>query len=138
MCLIIQGKPKHFTKEIIKKAFNQNPHGFGLMYLCKDTNRVITKKFFTKKINKIQKVCKEHFKKADEKSIDQIMVQYQKIIKQQNGTRKVTPPGMFADYGYFLIQRGDLKRGKENLKKEILLYPESKIFIDRILKLIEE
>jgi len=66
MCLIIQGKPKHFTKEIIKKAFNQNPHGFGLMYLDKDTNRVITKKFFTKKINKIQKVCKEHFKKADE------------------------------------------------------------------------
>ena len=52
MCLIIQGKPKHFTKEIIRKAFNGNPHGFGLMYLCKDTNRVITKKFFTKKINK--------------------------------------------------------------------------------------
>ena len=66
MCLIIQGKPKHFTKEIIRKAFNGNPHGFGLMYLCKDTNRVITKKFFTKKINKILKTCKEHFKKADE------------------------------------------------------------------------
>ena len=66
MCLIIQGKPKHFTKEIIKKAFNGNPHGFGLMYLCKDTNRVITRKFFTKKINKILKTCKEHFKKADE------------------------------------------------------------------------
>ncbi len=88
--------------------------------------------------DKYQNASYNYFKKADEKSIDQIMVQYQKIIKQQNGTRKVTPPGMFADYGYFLIQRGDLKRGKENLKKEILLYPESKIFIDRILKLIEE
>ena len=33
MCLIIQGKPKHFTKEIIRKAFNGNPHGFGLMAL---------------------------------------------------------------------------------------------------------
>jgi len=66
MCLIIQGKPKHFSKDIIKKAFTQNPHGFGLMYLDKDTNRVITRKFFTKKINKILKVCKEHFKKADQ------------------------------------------------------------------------
>ena len=27
MCLIIQGKPKHFTKEIIKKAFNGNHTG---------------------------------------------------------------------------------------------------------------
>ena len=33
MCLIIQGKPKDFNKEIIKKAFTQNPDGFGLMYL---------------------------------------------------------------------------------------------------------
>jgi hypothetical protein len=45
---------------------------------------------------------------------------------------------MLADYGFFLIQRGDLKKGKESLNKEILLYPESKIFIDRILKLIEK
>ena len=66
MCLIIQGKPEHFTKKIIKEAFTKNPHGFGLMYLCKKTNRVITKKFFTKKINKILKTFKEHSKKADE------------------------------------------------------------------------
>ena len=66
MCLIIQGKPKHFSKEIIKKAFEKNPHGFGLMYLCHETNRVIHKKFYTKKINKILKCFKEHSKKADE------------------------------------------------------------------------
>lgn len=66
MCLIIQGNPKHFSEDIIKKAFNQNPHGFGLMYLNKKTNEIVIKKFFTKKINKILKVCKEHFKKADE------------------------------------------------------------------------
>jgi len=65
------------------------------------------------------------------------MKEYQKIIKKQKGIRKVTPPGIFADYGFFLIQRGDLKAGKANLNKEISLYPESKIFIDRILKLLE-
>jgi hypothetical protein len=66
MCLIIQGKPKHFSKEIITKAFNQNPHGFGLMYLSNETNRVVHRKFFTKKIRKILKCFKEHSKKADE------------------------------------------------------------------------
>ena len=66
MCLIIQGKPKDFNKEIIKKAFTQNPDGFGLMYLSKTTNRIVFKKFYTKKLNKIYKTCKEHFKKCDE------------------------------------------------------------------------
>ena len=66
MCLIIQGNPKNISKEIIRKAFKENPDGFGLMYLSKDTNRVITKKFFTKNINKIFKTCREHFKKADQ------------------------------------------------------------------------
>ena len=65
MCLIIQGKPKHFTKEIIKKAFEKNSDGFGLMYLDK-SNRVVAKKFYTKKINKILKVFKEHSRRCDE------------------------------------------------------------------------
>ena len=87
--------------------------------------------------NKYEQASYNYLKKADEKSIDQIMKQYQKIIKKQKGTRKTTPPGMYADYGFFLIQRGDIKNGKVNLNKEISLYPESKVFIDRILKLIK-
>ena len=50
MCLIIQGSPKKITRKIIEKAFIQkNPHGFGLMYISKDTGRIVSKKFFTKK-----------------------------------------------------------------------------------------
>ena len=45
---------------------------------------------------------------------------------------------MLADYGFLLIQKGNMVDGIANLKKEISLYPESKIFIDRILKMIEE
>ena len=56
MCLIIQGNPKNISKEIIRKAFKENPHGFGLMYLSKDTNRVITKKFFNI-LKKDKNVC---------------------------------------------------------------------------------
>ena len=87
--------------------------------------------------DKYEQASYNYLKKADDKSIDQIMQQYQKVIENQKGTRQTTPPGMFADYGFFLIQKGEIKAGKANLKKEIALYPESKIFIDRILKLVE-
>ncbi len=79
-----------------------------------------------------------YLKKADEKSVEGIMEQYKKIIYKQKGTRQVAPPGIHADYGFILIQEGKLKEGKEFLKREIALYPESKIFIDRILTLIEQ
>ena len=47
------------------------------------------------------------------------------------------PPGVYADYGYILLQIGKTDEGKELLMKEVELYPESKIFIDRILKMLE-
>ena len=76
-------------------------------------------------------------KKADEKSTNKIIKEYKKIINEQKGIRKSIPPGMCADYGFLLIQKGNKADGIANLKKEIALYPESKVFIDRILKLIE-
>ena len=101
------------------------------LYSCSSTKGLYS-------FDKYQQSSYNYLKKADEKSINEIMEQYQKIITKQKGTRKVIPPGMLADYGFFLIQRCDLKKGKENLNKEISLYPESKIFIDRILNLIEK
>jgi hypothetical protein len=37
-----------------------------------------------------------------------------------------------------LIQQNKKSEGKVMLLKEVELYPESKVFVDRILKLIEE
>ena len=59
------------------------------------------------------------------------------IIKKQNGTRGMIPPGLYADYGYVLIQSNKIEEGKLMLQKEVELYPESKVFIDRILKMLE-
>lgn len=59
---------------------------------------------------------------------------YESIIKKQKGTRKCVPPGVYADYGYLLIESGEKDKGKEMLEKEIALYPESKVFIERIIK----
>jgi hypothetical protein len=66
MCLIIQGNPKKFNREIISKAFIRNSDGFGLMYIDKKTKRIVTKKFYTKKINKILKTFKTHSKNCDQ------------------------------------------------------------------------
>lgn len=66
MCLIIQGSPKKFNREIISKAFQRNSDGFGLMYIDKKSKRIVSKKFYTKKLNKILKTFKTHSKNCDQ------------------------------------------------------------------------
>jgi len=79
-----------------------------------------------------------YLKNTDEKSIQEIIENYQEIIEKQKGTRNIVPPGVCADYGFLLLQEGQKEKGKQMLMKEIVLYPESKIFIERILKMFEE
>jgi hypothetical protein len=86
---------------------------------------------------KYDAVSYNYLKNSDEKSTQALIDNYQKIIAKQTGTRNVPPPGVYADYGYVLLQGGKTAEGKALLLKEIELYPESKIFIDRILKMLE-
>jgi hypothetical protein len=79
-----------------------------------------------------------YLKNADEKSTLQLIETYQKIIEKQRGSRQVVPPGVYADYGFILLQANKTEQGKAMLLKEVELYPESKVFIDRILKLFEK
>jgi hypothetical protein len=80
----------------------------------------------------------DFLKNSDEKSSQDLMITYQKIIEKQKGTRGVPPPGIYADYGFLLLQANKTTQGKAMLQKEIELYPESKTFIDRILKTLEK
>jgi hypothetical protein len=77
-------------------------------------------------------------KKSDEKSTENLIEMYEKLIKKSGGSRQVPPPGVCADYGFLLIKSGSIPKGKELLKRETALYPESKQFIDRILKRFEK
>jgi hypothetical protein len=86
---------------------------------------------------KYESTSYNYLKNSDEKSTQALIDNYQKIIENQTGTRNVTPPGIYADYGYILLQVGKTAEGKALLIKEAELYPESKIFIDRILKMLE-
>ncbi|MDR1973691.1 MAG: DUF4810 domain-containing protein [Bacteroidales bacterium] len=77
-------------------------------------------------------------KNQDDKTIEDFMKCYQQIINKQKGARNIVPPGVYADYGFFLYQKGENKEAIEMLNKEISFYPESKPFIGRIIKMIKD
>ena len=66
------------------------------------------------------------------------MLQYDKVIKKQKGTRQVVPPGVNAEYGYLLYKAGKKDEGLALLRAEIKAYPESEKFISRIIKQLEK
>ena len=63
MCIIIQGKPKDIKKSILKNAFRNNPHGFGLMYLL--DGQVIQEKIYPQSFKDIKKLFRKHKNKTD-------------------------------------------------------------------------
>lgn len=67
-----------------------------------------------------------------------MMKQYLKMTKKQKGSRRVVPPGLYAEYGYALYMGGKKEEGLDFLKQEIKLYPESETYISRIIKQLEK
>lgn len=59
---------------------------------------------------------------------------YKSLIERQHESRGVPPPGICAEYGYLLIKTGQRELGLKMLEREIELYPESKVFIQRIIQ----
>jgi hypothetical protein len=88
--------------------------------------------------SKYETTSYNYLKNSDEKSTEALIKTYDEIIQKQKGSRGVVPPGIYADYGFVLLQANRTAEGKAMLEKEIALYPESKVFIDRVLKMMEE
>ncbi len=88
--------------------------------------------------SKYESVSYAYLKSKNDKSTKALLEDYKKIVAKQTGSRKQVPPGVYADYGFLLIQNGRTAEGRAFLKKEIAIYPESKIFIDRILLMTEQ
>lgn len=86
---------------------------------------------------KYEALSYNYLKNSDEKSTQDLMDSYKNILENQTGTRNVPPPGLYADYAFVLFQVGKTEEGKAMLLKEVELYPESKILIDRILNMLE-
>lgn len=86
-----------------------------------------------------EKTSYNYYKKQTPESTQALLNTYALLIeRQEQGTRKVVPPGTYAEYGFLLAQTGKKEEGITMLKKEIEVYPESKIFIERIIKMLEK
>ena len=80
----------------------------------------------------------QYQKKTTDELYEKAMKEYLKMIGKQKGTRKTVPPGLNAEYGYMLYKSGKAAEGISFLKKEIALYPESEVYISRIIKQLEQ
>lgn len=80
----------------------------------------------------------QYTKKGTDELLTKAMLQYDKVITKQKGTRKVVPPGVNAEYGFLLYKAGKKAEGLALLKEEVALYPESERFISRIINQLEK
>lgn len=84
-----------------------------------------------------EKTSYEYLKAPNEETLADLIKSYEYIMSHQdNVLRQTVPPGICADYGYFLIRSGKTKEGMDLLEKEIELYPESKTFITSVKEMI--
>lgn len=79
-----------------------------------------------------------NYKKPTDKSQAKVLEQYRAVIEKQKGTRGAVPPGLYAEYGFLLYKTGSKEEGINYLKQEIALYPESQIYISRIINQLEK
>lgn len=77
-------------------------------------------------------------KRGTEETLAKAMAQYEKVISDQKGLRKAVPPGANAEYGFLLYKAGKKEEGLALLRAEIKAYPESELFISRIIKQLEK
>ncbi|MCF0177429.1 MAG: DUF4810 domain-containing protein [Bacteroidales bacterium] len=63
---------------------------------------------------------------------------YEKMIAEPKGSRKQVPPGMCAEIGYLYFTKGQKEKAVQFFEKEIELYPESALFIKRILDSVKQ
>jgi len=57
----------------------------------------------------------------------------QKIISESEKRKLTIPPGIYAELGYLDLKSNDINNAVMYFNKEAELYPESKLFIDRLI-----
>ncbi len=86
-----------------------------------------------------QKASYNYYKKQTDEDKHQLMLELTNIIRNtgKSAGNKV-PPGIYAEYGFILIEAGNRDSGIKMLNQEVELYPESKIFVEQILNKIQK
>ena len=71
-------------------------------------------------------------KDPNDKTLAEHKKSLNEIISQSTLKRKRIPPGVYAELGYILLKEGKEQEGMECMNKEITLFPESQIFIEKL------
>lgn len=78
-------------------------------------------------------------KTTDRDHLEKHKVALTNIIAVSNKRNKRVPPGIYCEYGYYLLQEGKTERALYYFDLEEKTYPESKVFVERLKeKLIED
>lgn len=56
------------------------------------------------------------------------------VIDEAGKNHATVPPGIYAEYGYLQLQQGKNSNAVELFKQEENHWPESKVFMDRMIK----
>lgn len=95
--------------------------------------------------NDYDKTSYNYLKNLDDESLAEFETTLKGLVEpvgrfknEKKNKKTVIAPGICAEYGYFLLKKGKKNEAVEMFKKEVALFPESKIFIDRILKKLED
>lgn len=80
----------------------------------------------------------QYSKNPNEKLQEKVLQQYNMVTEHQRGLRATVPPGLYAEYGFLLYKTGKKDEGLKLMKQEITLYPESEMYISRIIKQLEK
>ena len=62
----------------------------------------------------------------------------QQIIKKSDESARKPPPGMLAEYGYLLYQRGEFESAIDYFEREAREWPVSALLMNRIIKQAQE
>jgi len=92
--------------------------------------------------------CATHHQRYDWGSYDPSLYDYYKspakvaelseslaaIIEEASSNHATVPPGIYAEYGYLQMQQGKNLAAIDLFKQEETRWPESKVFMDRMIK----
>lgn len=109
-----------------------------------------------------EKLAYQQYDKQTPEAVCALVCLYEDMVTNPGGARKVVPPGIYAEYGFLLLQPTTAEyfamnaskkqrrmfassdygaffseRGEEMLAKEMELYPESVKFIEPLLKRVK-
>lgn len=118
------------------KVKNSIAAGIAIIALSATTSCMSEKTLYS--WGNYENVSYNYSKDPGEKNETELVKCYDRLFEDQKGTRKLVPPGMCAERAYLYIKKGKKDEAIALLNKEIKLYPESKLFIDRIIKQIEK